>query len=401
MPATARPGGRRPFSLTRMKNALALLLLLACTAAPAAPVTVQRVEKSEGVATAPMATGGRTAVDSDDGTHAYQWPGVYFETAFHGTAIEFAVGPGAVILHLRVDGVDVATLEGPQPGAYRVAGLDAGAHVLRLEAASESQAGPNRFGGFFLPPGSHALPLPARSRRIEFIGDSHTVGYGNRSPRRECDDGEVWSSTDNTLAYGPRLARRYGADYRINAISGRGVVRNYGGAAADTLPQAWPFVLFDHSVREEDRGWQPQVVVIALGTNDFSTPLGGGERWKDRAALQADYEQAYIAFVQSLRARWPQAHFLLWSTGLQGGEIRAAVQRVVARLRDTGEARIDHVPVDGLEMGGCHWHPSLADHARIATTLQHRIDTLPGLDWGDGTQAGAVPAAAAAPQPQR
>lgn len=368
------------FSRTRMKNAFAWLLLLACTAAPAAPVTVQRVEESEGVAAAPMTAGGRS-VDNDDGTHAYQWPGVYFETAFHGTAAEFAAGPGAAILRLRVDGADVATLERPQPGIYRIAGMAEGAHVLRLETASESQAGPNRFGGFFLPPGSHPLPLPVRSRRIEFIGDSHTVGYGNRSPKRECDDTEVWSSTDTSLAYGPRLARHYGADYRVHAISGRGVVRNYGGAAGDTLPQAWPFVLFDHSVRDGDRDWQPQVVVIALGTNDFSTPLGTGERWKDRAALRADYERGYAAFVQSLRERWPDARFLLWSTGLYEGEIRRSVQRIVAGLREAGDTRIDYVPVDGLEMGGCHWHPSLGDHARIADVLQARIDHLPGLGW--------------------
>ena len=363
-----------------MKNVLACLLLFACSAAHAAPVAIEHVATTEGETAAPLGIGGRASA-GNGGVHAYQWPGVYFETAFNGTAIDFVIGPGTVVLHLRVDGEEVATLQKPTPGTYRVAGMTEGAHVLRLETATESQAGPNRFGGFFLPQGSQALPLPVRTRRIEFIGDSHTVGYGNRSPKRECSDDEVWSSTDTSRAYGPQLARRYGADYRVNAISGRGVVRNYGGATGDTLPQAWPFVLFDHSVRDEDRAWQPQAVVIALGTNDFSTPLGEGERWKDRAALREDYERSYVAFVQSLRARWPDAHFLLWSTGLHEGEIRRSVQRVVARLQEAGETRAGYVPVDGLEMGGCHWHPSLADHARIADILQARIDALPGLGW--------------------
>ena len=372
-----------------MKNVLACLLLFACSAAHAAPVAIEHVATTEGETAAPLGIGGRASA-GNGGVHAYQWPGVYFETAFNGTAIDFVIGPGTVVLHLRVDGEEVATLQKPTPGTYRVAGMTEGTHVLRLETATESQAGPNRFGGFFLPQGSQALPLPVRTRRIEFIGDSHTVGYGNRSPKRECSDDEVWSSTDTSRAYGPQLARRYGADYRVNAISGRGVVRNYGGAAGDTLPQAWPFVLFDHSVRDEDRAWQPQAVVIALGTNDFSTPLGEGERWKDRAALREDYERSYVAFVQSLRARWPDAHFLLWSTGLHEGEIRRSVQRVVARLQEAGETRAGYVPVDGLEMGGCHWHPSLADHARIADILQARIDALPGLGWSiSGGRTGA------------
>jgi lysophospholipase L1-like esterase len=369
--------------------------LAASTPAPGDAATVTRVDAAaaKDLVPAEVFIGGRVDVapharmpgaTGRSGTDwTWQWPGIYFETAFAGREAVFEVGEGATILHVQVAG-STTTLARPAPGLYRVSGLADRPHILRISTATENQAGPNRFGGIFLTGGSQALQPPLRERRIEFIGDSHTVGYGNRSAKRDCSSEEVWATTDNTLAYGPLLAARYGAHYRINAISGRGVVRNYGGAGGDTLPQAWPFVLFDHSVRDDDREWQPQLVVIALGTNDFSTPLGEGERWKDRAALTADYERSYAAFVRSLRGRWPDAHFLLWSTGLHDGEIRAAVQRVVARLRATGETQAEHVPVDGLEMDGCHWHPSLADHARIAAALRQRIDALPGLDWDDG-----------------
>ncbi len=190
-----------------------------------------------------------------------------------------------------------------------------------------------------------------RERRIEFIGDSHTVGYGNLSPRRECSESEVWATTDNTRAYGPLLAARYGADYRVNAISGRGVVRNYDGMDVATLPQAYPFALFDGRTPVADDGWRPQVVVIAPGTNDFSTPLRAGERWKDRAALHADYERGYVAFVQALRTRYPHARIVLWSTDLFDGEIRSEVERVLVRLQQAGETRTSFIPVGGLEMG--------------------------------------------------
>ena len=247
--------------------------------------------------------------------------------------------------------------------------------------ATESQAGPNRFDGFFLPPGSRALPAPSRARRIEFIGDSHTVGYGNLSTQRECSEAQVWASTDNTRAFGPRVARHYDADYRVNAISGRGVVRNYGGGPGDTLPQAWPWRLFDHGTADTGGdGWQPQVVVIALGTNDFSTPLRPGERWPDRPALHADYQRSYVAFVRSLRSRYPGAHFVLWATDRAEGEIREQVERVVARLHEGGERAVSFLPVAGLDMGGCHWHPSLADHARIADALVRHLDAL-AVGW--------------------
>ncbi|UNK57474.1 GDSL-type esterase/lipase family protein [Pseudoxanthomonas daejeonensis] len=360
----------------------ALLLACACAApfvAPARAASVARVDAPtmEGLAPAHFAIGGRVATTPGSGGWTWQWPGLYFETAFAGGEAVFEVGAGATILHVEVDGRTAATLARPAPGLYRVSGLAGNRpHILRIQAATENQAGPNHFGGIFLPAGSQRLPPPLRERRIEFIGDSHTVGYGNLSPRRECSEAEVWATTDNTRAYGPLLAARYGADYRINAISGRGVVRNYGGMAADTLPQAYPYALFDRSERAGDEGWHPQVVVIALGTNDFSTPLAAGERWKDRQALYSDYERAYVAFVRSLRDRYPAARFVLWSTDLFGGEIRAEVERVVARLNADGDVPVTYLPVAGLQMSGCHGHPSLDDHARIAELLAAHIETL-------------------------
>ena len=375
----------------RSKLAATLLAVLALPAmAPvtfATPVVTAVGAKADTapLARAPMAVGGRAVTDAG-GQLSYQWPGMHFQTRLEGDAVLFEVGTGDVVLHVSADGRRVATLAKPAPGRYRLAGLGAGTHLVQIDVASESQAGPNRFGGFLLPAGSHALPVPASSRQVEFIGDSHTVGYGTASDQRECSDAQVWATTDNTLAYGPRLAARYGADYRVHAISGRGIVRNYGGMAADTLPQAYPWVLFDHSARADDAGWRPQLLVVALGTNDFSTPLGETERWPDREALRADYVAHYVAFVGELRRRHPQARVLLWSTDLLDGEIRDQVTGVVAALRASGEDRVDYAVVSGLGMEACHWHPSAADHARIANLLAPRIDAMDALWPQDATR---------------
>ena len=358
------------------------VLLAAGTAASAlaAPAVSQLKDIPSGYTQTPMSIGGRVAAVSPeaDGAVSQQWPGVYFETRFQGDSVAFHTGPGELILHVLVDGKLVQTLVKPQ-GVYRIGGLDNSEHLVRINVATESQAGANRFGGFLLPPGATPLPLQPRTRRLEFIGDSHTVGYGNISKSRECTEAEVWATTDNTRAYGPRVADHYGADYRVNAISGRGIVRNFDGGTGDTLPQAYPYVLFDHSVKDTDTAWQPQVVVMALGTNDFSTPLKDVEPWKTRKALQEDYVQTYVAFVQSLRARYPQAQFVLWATNGAEGEIRAQLTKVVKQLQQSGETRVGFVPVDGLGMEGCHWHPSLADHQKIEDQLIQYIDRLPAL----------------------
>lgn len=362
-----------------MKSILAVtcLYVLASNTALAGEPRVARVdEAAEPLTRASVHVGGRALVRSTEGrqTYTHQWPGVYFETAFHGTRAYFTIGPGDLVLQVTVDGQKIEILTKPSPGLYRVDGLVDSAHILRVDVSSESQARSNDFGGFALAQHAKSLPVPERPRQIEFIGDSHTVGYANTSLKRDCTTDEVWLTTDTTQAFGPITASRYGADYQVNAISGRGIVRNYNGGAGATLPAVYPHTLLDASNRYEDAVWNPQIVVIALGTNDFSTPLNPGERWKSRQDLHSEYESTYLGFIQSLRSRHRDAFFILWATDAADGEMNNEVQKVVAKLHARGEQKVSFLSVQGLEMTACHWHPSLADNLRIAEELTQFID---------------------------
>jgi len=322
----------------------------------------------------PANVNGRVA-KQPDGSLLRQWPGTYFETGFNGDEVYFRVGPGDVSLRLSVDGEAPIPLVKPAPGLYRVSHFRrSGTHRLRVSVASESQSGPTAFGGFFAAAGTEPVALPGRSRQMEFIGDSHTVGYGNTSPVRQCTPAEVWATTDTSQGVGALVAAHYDADYQVNAISGRGVVRNYDGFAADTLPQAYPFSLFDKSQPADPPGWGPQVIAVSLGTNDFSTPLHVGEPWATREQLREAYEAAFVRFVEQLHRRHPGAYIVLWIAAPDGSEVQTEVARVVEQVRRAGIARIGFVPGTGLSMAGCDWHPSVADDRRIADALARHLD---------------------------
>jgi lysophospholipase L1-like esterase len=349
--------------------------LIALLASALTRITVAPAPHADALLPLVEHVGGRMAHAPGDPKALFrQWPGSYFETAFDGQAVLFRIGAGEVRLHILVDGAQVSTLAKPLPGMYRIAGLAPGRHVLRVEVASESQTQPTMFGGFFAEAGTRTSPLVNRTRAIEFIGDSHTVGYGNTSIKTDCTQDEVWKTTDTSKAFGPVLARKYGADYEVNAISGRGVVRNYNGFEADKLPEAYPFTLFDKRTLADEPGWQPQVIVIALGTNDFTTPLHLGERWATRDVLHADFEKAYIHFVQRLRARNRNALIVIWATDMAKGEIETEAAKVTATLRASGDTLVDYVTVNGLSFTGCHAHPSLDDEAVIAGKIAAAID---------------------------
>ena len=176
----------------------ALGLCLSAWAAPQlSPQPVQAPAGLSAIASTPVAR----SLPGESGL-AYQWPGAYFELNFEGNSAYFQLGEGAAIMRVSVDGQALPLLTKPAAGVYAVSELAPGTHALRLEVLTEHQAGPNGFGGFLLPADAKALPVPPRARRIEFIGDSHTVGYGNTSSSRDCTQDEVWATTDNTLAYG-------------------------------------------------------------------------------------------------------------------------------------------------------------------------------------------------------
>lgn len=300
--------------------------------------------------------------------HRYQWPGVYFETRFKGQAIDISTTDGYSRYRLLIDNNAPVIIDRPANVAfpYHVTSLKAGWHTLRLEKLSESQGEPAAFLGFDLPNGQFG-DLPVRTRQIEFIGDSYTVGYGNTSGKRQCTPEELRLSTDTQQAYGPLTAKHFNADYQINAFSGRGIVRNYDGFAGDSLPELYPYSLYDKSERYEDAAWKPQVIVIGLGGNDFSTPVKPGEKWPDDAALRADYENTFVAFVKALRAKNPQAFFLL--TMYEGPTVAEEVIKVAARLKADGETRIDTLGLDGFGLNGCDWHLDTTDDKRIAEQL--------------------------------
>ena len=356
------------------------------TGALAAPVTVHKAVAPSGLRPLEMQVGGRMEIapapdDAGFGARNYthQWPGSYFRAAFRGTKAFFRVVKGHEILHVMVDGKQRAVLVKPAAGVYAVEGLAKGKHRIGVFVATESQAGPNTFGGFAIPSGEKALKLRRRKHQIEFIGDSYTVGYGNLSHTHVCTNAKIWADTQDILAFGPRTARHYGADYQVNAISGRGVVRNYNGYKADTLPEAYPYVLFNKKQKYDDPAWKPQVMVIGLGTNDFTTKLNPGEPWKTRTELHADFETTYAKFLKELRARNPHAYLIVWAADVANGEVEAQAQKVVEKLKQQGFKNIVYLPINGLQFTACDSHPSLTDDQTISDKLVEVIDAHKGV----------------------
>jgi lysophospholipase L1-like esterase len=323
---------------------------------------------------------GRVVAQTQSGATAYRyaWPGVYFEANFSGDAVDVKVDDALDNLYLYVDGAHKLTLTRPGKTTVSLKDLGPGAHSVRLEKASETQSSSGIFGGFYVTAPSQALPAPHYDRRIEFIGDSFTVGYGNTSRGQVCTVTDVDETTDTSRAFAPATAKYFGASYRIHAFSGRGIVRNYNGIMpGETLPVLYQFSLFDKSAGVAQDGWSPDVLVIGLGTNDFSTPLHDGEPWATRDALRADFVKNYVAFVLNLHEEYPAAHIVLMASDRGENEIANGVTATAEALKTGGIGDIETIIFTGLDFAACHGHPSLRDDVLLTKMLTDRISLLP------------------------
>ncbi|MFA6115117.1 MAG: SGNH/GDSL hydrolase family protein [Sphingomonas sp.] len=349
--------------MTPRLHILAVIALLS-----GAPACAERRQ----AAPVPVYVGGR-AVTEADGSMRFGWPGVYVEGRFKGTGLLVRLHNGSGRLRLLIDGMEKGRFDRTGDVDVRIGGLSDGEHGFRLEKLSETQGDATRLIGFFPTDGGVPLSPPARTgRQIEFIGDSHSVGYGDTSANRICTPTELRDTTDTQQAFGPILARRLGADYRINAYSGFGIVRNYGGSRpGESMPGLYERMIPSDPtpVETDPGGWRPQIIVINLGTNDFSTPPHKGEPWADQNALRAAYRARYVRFARDVMARQPAARLILMGSDA----FIADVELVASALGSGARGRVSTVHVVGLDLGGCDWHPSLKDHRHMADLLHAEI----------------------------
>lgn len=364
------------------KSLLAVVLAVLPTIADARPHTGPKAGGTTVVVTGPpllpMHIGGRVAKDKTG--YAYQWPGVYFETAFKGPAVELDFDDNANNFNIIVDGKPLMIVRRPGHRSLMVGTEGSGTHTIRLEKRSETQYAVGHFIGFR---GLAAAPLPVRGHQIEFIGDSLTVGYGNTSAFAQCTPDEIFETTDSQEGFAALTGKHFDADYQINAFSGLGMVRNYDGKEHPKyhMPMLYPRAIFDDPAPAAEPDWHPQVIVISIGGNDFSTPVRADESWKTGDAMAADYEKTYVAFVRQVRAANPKAQILMiWHE--DNAAYATSAQKVFDTLKASGIGPLDRVALPQLADTGCNGHPNIHDDAKIADGISAWIETHPQVWQG-------------------
>ncbi|MBN1760959.1 MAG: hypothetical protein JW863_21710 [Chitinispirillaceae bacterium] len=322
----------------------------------------------------------------------FDWPGITIRTTFEGTSCAAEL-EGVNCFDAYIDGVLSSTFCcKTAKSIYQIAeGLTDRPHRLVLTKRSESAGAPSAFYGFLLDSGKTVTaPPPLSDRKIEFIGDSYTVGFSNEYMRMECppgkDDSIMLSATNSYKAFGPLTARAFGAQYHIIAISGKGLVRNYNGIdKGRELPVYYDRTLIssvnkrDKSSRWDFSQWKADVVVIGLGINDFQ----GDPPYAD----STKFDGAYIALIERLRKQYPGVKIICCATKVWPDDnLIPRVKAIVERQGTAGHQDVKYFEYH-TENGALYGHPHIYDHQKVSRELipvmaevtgWHRTDMMRG-----------------------
>lgn len=219
---------------------------------------------------------GRTLAASD-GSVSFDWSGTYLEVTFTGGYIAMRVSDTKKnYYNVFIDGFPAGTVEtfGKDSLIVLAGAPDKREHTLRLQKRSEGEQGTTTIHSFELAKGGKLLKFePGRNGLIEFIGDSITAGYGTEAKSKS---EPFKAQTENcNLAYGAIISRYFNTDYTFIAHSGRGAARNYGDTARVSKNSMKERMMqtFDENPahRWNFKSYKPSLVIINLGSNDFST----------------------------------------------------------------------------------------------------------------------------------
>ncbi len=220
------------------------------------------------------------------------------------------------------------------------------------------------------------------SLKLEFIGDSITCGYGIEG---------VWEKDTFTTqqerpdkAYAFLTAKTLGAEVQLCSWSGIGLTSNYVDPATINLPDThwlmqsnWPYTDKSLSLRlglepevwDSKANYEPDIVVINLGTNDISWVREMEER-------RLSYVAALRHLIEAVHRRSPKAA-IFCCLGIMGESLNASVEEAVDLFKKdfpavkTGTVLFtEQLPSDGI---GADWHPSAVTHKKAASKLAAAI----------------------------
>ncbi|MCQ2427309.1 MAG: GDSL-type esterase/lipase family protein [Clostridia bacterium] len=274
---------------------------------------------------------------NDGFRYFFNWSASGFSFNFKGTGAKATIvsnapgGVDAAYIKIYVDGVwkkDVL-LDAAKKEVVLASGLDAGKeHSIMVVKRTNARSSTSAVTEVKVDDGEKLAPDAEKSRLIEFIGDSLTVGYGSVA-----GNASAWSTAteDVMKTYAPAIADAFDADFNVVAISGRGVVKNYGGDTDKLIGEIYPETdIYNLPGTKWGFERKPDVIIINMGTNDASAGVS-----------TADMRAGAKAFLKEVRELNPNSE-IIWTYCLTNSGEHTAIKSAVEQFAAEGDAHVSY-----------------------------------------------------------
>jgi len=242
--------------------------------------------------------------------------------------------------------------------------------------------------------------VPQKERRMQFIGDSITCGFGNQlfgTPSDDVKSAEclaeaavtaaptniigkmLYELEDTHQSWSLQLARQFEAEAHVQCLSGIGMCKNDIGIASHSdfnmtyfVDRTLPFTARTASNMWDYSLFQPDLLVINLGTNDYIASTGV------IAPTYASFQAHYVTFVQQIMANYEKSRTkILLACGPMTNRQCPYVEAAANLLANDFQAGYVNVTLT-KSCSGCAGHPTQAEDTAMVGLMTSAVKTLTG-----------------------
>ncbi len=253
-------------------------------------------------------------------------------------------------------------------------------HSLVVESVEVSQDG-------------QFAPVPEKKLKIEFVGDSITSGEGLVGAKDEMKWISAWMSMNGNYTF--LVAEKLKADIRLISQGGWGVYWSWCSNTDCAIPAYYEQVCGlaggEKNVRlgavQKNRFdlWQPDCIVVSLGTNDASGCLQASEIAGEGSYYRKEdlnhIADAVKEFLLILKKNNKNA-FILWVYGIIGIDLKPTIEAGIADyIMMSGDKRVSlkMLPSMSSVTSGSRNHPGPDIHKQVADIIAGELKRILSL----------------------
>lgn len=244
--------------------------------------------------------------------------------------------------------------------------VEAGFHTLQFIKATEASAGVINAGGISYNGVIGDAPAE-KELKIQVIGDSITSA-SSLYPANSTVDKIL--TNDITKGYALKVANHYGADLSVVSMSG-GTICSSSPSMQDYYKRTFFSKTDEYDFRSET---QPDLVIIALGTNDTPKYLTNGVANENIGILK----QGITNMLTLVREKNPNAK-ILWAYGMMDVRISNVYKETVETFNQT-DGNTYYTMINRNDCTGAAGHPTPEGHTKNA---QEYINFIDNNIWTD------------------